>query len=168
MRCMRVARRDDSPNLDGSRYTRRLWMVNANNEGVSRMIAVANAAVTVTGSCAPARRLVLRLGGAEKVRTGTGWLGSVCVLNDADLELAVKPRLQDAIKTPDKSAPPPILLSKRALRRRFTDRFVAAAAAVKIGDPLVERMTQGPMARDLRDELHQRVRASVAEGARLC
>lgn len=46
--------------------------------------------------------------------------------------------------------------------------FVAAAAALKMGDPLVEENDLGPMARfDLRDELHQQVQASVAEGARL-
>lgn len=37
-----------------------------------------------------------------------------------------------------------------------------------MGDPLVEENDLGPMARfDLRDELHQQVQASVAEGARL-
>ncbi len=57
---------------------------------------------------------------------------------------------------------------EEGIAQAFTDRFVAAAAALKMGDPLVEENDLGPMARfDLRDELHQQVQASVAEGARL-
>lgn len=45
---------------------------------------------------------------------------------------------------------------------------MAAAAALKQGDPLAEESELGPMARaDLRDELHQQVQATIAEGAEL-
>jgi succinate-semialdehyde dehydrogenase len=51
---------------------------------------------------------------------------------------------------------------------QFTERFVAATAALKMGDPEEEANGIGPMARfDLRDELHQQVQATLAEGATL-
>ena len=50
----------------------------------------------------------------------------------------------------------------------FTRRFVDAVAALKMGSPDEEENYLGPMARyDLRDELHQQVQASLAEGATL-
>lgn len=50
----------------------------------------------------------------------------------------------------------------------FTERFVAAAAALKMGDPRDEENALGPMARfDLRDELHHQVEKTLAQGARL-
>ena len=50
----------------------------------------------------------------------------------------------------------------------FTRRFVDATAALKIGAPDNEENYLGPMARfDLRDELHQQVQATLAEGATL-
>ncbi|WP_149806586.1 aldehyde dehydrogenase family protein, partial [Salmonella enterica] len=46
--------------------------------------------------------------------------------------------------------------------------FVAAGAALKIGDPLGVENDLGPMARFyLRDEIHPQGQASGAEGARL-
>ena len=50
----------------------------------------------------------------------------------------------------------------------FTEKFVAAAAALKMGEPTDEENYLGPMARfDLRDELHNQVMATVSEGASL-
>lgn len=50
----------------------------------------------------------------------------------------------------------------------FTQKFVAAVAALKMGDPRDEQNYIGPMARfDLRDELHEQVRATLKEGATL-
>ncbi len=50
----------------------------------------------------------------------------------------------------------------------FTQRFVEATAALKMGAPDSEENFIGPMARfDLRDELHQQVQATLAEGATL-
>lgn len=91
------------------------------------------------------------------------------VLNDADLELAVKAAVAGRYQnTGQVCAAAKRFIVEEGIAQAFTDRFVAAAAALKMGDPLVEENDLGPMARfDLRDELHQQVQASVAEGARL-
>jgi succinate-semialdehyde dehydrogenase/glutarate-semialdehyde dehydrogenase len=53
------------------------------------------------------------------------------------------------------------------VRAAFEERFVAAMAAAKMGDPMEEDTVVGPQARtDLRDELHDQVVRSVAAGAR--
>ena len=50
----------------------------------------------------------------------------------------------------------------------FTEKFIAAAAELKLGAPNVEENYLGPMARyDLRDELHTQVEATLNEGATL-
>ena len=54
------------------------------------------------------------------------------------------------------------------IAEQFTEKFVAAAAALKMGEPTDEENYLGPMARfDLRDELHNQVMATVNEGASL-
>ena len=54
------------------------------------------------------------------------------------------------------------------IAEQFTDKFVAAVAALKMGDPRDEANYLGPMARfDLRDELHGQVMATINEGATL-
>ncbi|MEK3283799.1 aldehyde dehydrogenase family protein, partial [Salmonella enterica subsp. enterica] len=105
------------------------------------------------------KKCVLELGGSDPF----------IVLNDADLELAVKAAVAGRYQnTGQVCAAAKRFIVEEGIAQAFTDRFVAAAAALKIGDPLVEENDLGPMARfDLRDELHQQVQASVAEGARL-
>src|SRR5262245_13763044 len=50
----------------------------------------------------------------------------------------------------------------------FERSFVAAAKALRVGDPFDARMDLGPMARaDLRDSLHKQVEGSIARGARV-
>ncbi len=50
----------------------------------------------------------------------------------------------------------------------FESAFVAAAKAIRVGDPTDPATQMGPMARaDLRDSLHQQVEATVAKGARV-
>src|SRR5262245_16356246 len=50
----------------------------------------------------------------------------------------------------------------------FEGSFVAAAKALRVGDPFDARMDLGPMARaDLRDSLHKQVEGSIAKGARV-
>lgn len=145
--------------------------VNANNEGVSQMINDPRiAAVTVTGSVRAGAAIGAQAGAAlKKCVLELGGSDPFIVLNDADLELAVKAAVAGRYQnTGQVCAAAKRFIVEEGIAQAFTDRFVAAAAALKMGDPLVEENDQGPMARfDLRDELHQQVQASVAEGARL-
>lgn len=81
------------------------------------------------------------------------------MLNDADLELAVKAAVAGRYQnTGQVCAAAKRFIIEEGIASAFTERFVAAAAALKMGDPRDEENTLGPMARfDLRDELHHQV-----------
>ncbi|WIG57850.1 MAG: succinate-semialdehyde dehydrogenase [Ktedonobacterales bacterium] len=128
------------------------------------------AAVTLTGSD-PAgvsvasaaghalKRSVLELGGSD----------AFIILEDADLDAAA----QMAVRSRFQNAGQSCIAAKRfivleSVAEEFTQKFVAAAAKLRVGDPLDRDIQMGPMARgDLRDDLDQQVRRSVAEGARV-
>jgi len=145
--------------------------VNATNEGVSQAINDRRiAAVTVTGSvragaaigaqaAAALKKCVLELGGSDPF----------IVLNDADLDLAVKAAVTGRYQnTGQVCAAAKRFIIEEGIAAQFTERFVAAAAALKMGAPDIEEHYLGPMARaDLRDELHQQVMATLDEGATL-
>jgi len=128
------------------------------------------AAVTLTGStqvgqivAADAgrhiKKQVLELGGTDPF----------IVLADADVtraaEIGAKARFQNAGQS--------CIAAKRFIvEDRIADRFVAEfterVRAIRLGDPMQPGTQMGPMARtDLRDELHEQVRRSLAEGAEL-
>jgi succinate-semialdehyde dehydrogenase len=128
------------------------------------------AAVTLTGSvragaavaCEAARHIkksVLELGGSDPF----------IILADADLDRAVAA----AVEARFQNAGQVCIAAKRfivesPIAEEFTRKFVAAASALKVGDPFDEATYIGPMARrDLRDELARQVEQSVAQGARL-
>lgn len=145
--------------------------VNATNDGVSQAINDRRiAAITVTGSvragaaigaqaAAALKKCVLELGGADPF----------IVLNDADLDLAVKAAVAGRYQnTGQVCAAAKRFIVEEGIAEQFTERFVAAAVALKIGAPDNEENYLGPMARfDLRDELHQQVQATLNEGATL-
>ncbi|CAM7615483.1 succinate-semialdehyde dehydrogenase [Lelliottia nimipressuralis] len=145
--------------------------VNATNDGVSQAINDRRiAAITVTGSvragaaigaqaAAALKKCVLELGGADPF----------IVLNDADLDLAVKAAVAGRYQnTGQVCAAAKRFIVEEGIAEQFTERFVAAAAALKMGAPDNEENYLGPMARfDLRDELHQQVQATLNEGATL-
>lgn len=81
------------------------------------------------------------------------------MLNDADLELAVKAAVAGRYQnTGQVCAAAKRFIIEEGIASAFTERFVAAAAALKMGDPRDEENALGPMARfDLRDELHHQV-----------
>lgn len=91
------------------------------------------------------------------------------MLNDADLELAVKAAVAGRYQnTGQVCAAAKRFIIEEGIASAFTERFVAAAAALKMGDPRDEENALGPMARfDLRDELHHQVEKTPAQGARL-
>ncbi|MDH6632682.1 UNVERIFIED_ORG: succinate-semialdehyde dehydrogenase [Lelliottia amnigena] len=145
--------------------------VNATNDGVSQAINDRRiAAITVTGSvragaaigaqaASALKKCVLELGGSDPF----------IVLNDADLDLAVKAAVAGRYQnTGQVCAAAKRFIVEEGIAEQFTERFVAAAAALKMGAPDNEENYLGPMARfDLRDELHQQVQATLNEGATL-
>ena len=138
---------------------------------VSQMIKDSRiAAVTVTGSVRAGAAIGAQAGAAlKKCVLELGGSDPFIVLNDADLELAVKAAVAGRYQnTGQVCAAAKRFIIEEGIASAFTERFVAAAAALKMGDPRDEENALGPMARfDLRDELHHQVEKTLAQGARL-
>ncbi len=125
--------------------------------------------VTLTGST-PAGRAVARKAGEVLKKTVLELGGSdpYVILADADLDAAAATCAAARLVNSGQSC----IAAKRfivveAVREAFEERFVAAMAAAKMGDPMEVDTVVGPQARtDLRDELHDQVVRSVAAGAR--
>jgi len=127
-------------------------------------------AVTLTGSD-PAGRSVATIAGANLKKTvlELGGSDAYIVLDDVDLEeatdLAVLGRLQNNGQT--------CIAAKRfivldAIYDAFLQMFTTKMANAKMGDPMDESTYYGPMARvDLRDEIHEQVTKTIAQGGRL-
>ena len=149
-------------------------------EGVFRSLMIASTqvahviedrrvhAVTLTGS-EPAGRQVAALAGAQikKSVLELGGSDAFVVLEDADLEQAVATAVTSRFLNTGQSC----IAAKRfivvdAVADEFLVRFRAGVEALRVGDPLQESTQLGPLARvDLRDELHQQVIDSIAQGA---
>ena len=146
-------------------------VVNATNEGVSQMIDDPRiAAVTVTGSVRAGKAIGTQAGAAlKKCVLELGGSDPFIVLNDADIEMAVQAAVTGRYQnTGQVCAAAKRFIVEARIAEQFTARFVAATAALKMGDPRDEANYLGPMARfDLRDELHSQVMATVNEGATL-
>lgn len=126
-------------------------------------------AVTLTGSTA-AGRAVAKLAG-DRLKKSVLELGGsdpYLMLEDADLELAVETCATSRLINSGQSC----IAAKRfivvdAVREEFERRFVMRMGRVRMGNPLEPGIELGPQARrDLRDELHAQVVASIAKGAR--
>jgi len=145
--------------------------VNATNDGVSQAINDRRiAAVTVTGSVRAGAAIGAQAGAAlKKCVLELGGCDPFIVLNDADLDLAVKAAVAGRYQnTGQVCAAAKRFIVEEGIADTFTRRFVDAVSALKMGSPDEEENYLGPMARyDLRDELHQQVQASLAEGATL-
>jgi acyl-CoA reductase-like NAD-dependent aldehyde dehydrogenase len=105
------------------------------------------------------KKTVMELGGSD----------AFIVLEDADIPKAVEAGIRGRFH----NAGQVCLAAKRfilvkQIADEFEHRFVEAARAIRVGNPLDAAMQMGPMARaDLRDALHKQVEGSVAKGARL-
>lgn len=145
--------------------------VNATNDGVSQMINDPRiAAVTVTGSVRAGKAIGAQAGAAlKKCVLELGGSDPFIVLNDADLDEAVKAAVIGRYQNSGQvCAAAKRFIVEAGIAEAFTQKFVAAVAALKMGDPRDEQNYIGPMARfDLRDELHEQVRATLKEGATL-
>jgi succinate-semialdehyde dehydrogenase/glutarate-semialdehyde dehydrogenase len=127
------------------------------------------AAVTLTGS-ERAGRAVAQQAGHEIKKTVLELGGSdpYLILEDADLDLAVATCVESRLINSGQSC---IAAKRFLIPRRLADeverRFVAAMRAKVVGDPLRDGTHVGPLARrDLRDQLHAQVTASLRAGAR--
>lgn len=126
-------------------------------------------AVTLTGSTA-AGRAVAKLAGDRLKKTVLELGGSdpYIVLEDADLELTVEACAASRLINSGQSC----IAAKRfivvdAVREEFERRFVMRMGRARMGNPLEPGVEIGPQARrDLRDELHAQVVATIAKGAR--
>ncbi|MFP5593745.1 succinate-semialdehyde dehydrogenase [Kluyvera sp. 142486] len=145
--------------------------VNATNDGVTQMINDPRiAAVTVTGSVRAGKAIGAQAGAAlKKCVLELGGSDPFIVLNDADIEMAVQAAVIGRYQnTGQVCAAAKRFIVEAGIADQFTEKFVAAAAALKMGEPTDEENYLGPMARfDLRDELHNQVMATVNEGASL-
>ncbi|MEK1906290.1 MAG: aldehyde dehydrogenase family protein [Pseudomonas sp.] len=172
-----------APNVMGSAtLLTRIWresglpagvfeLINVTPELVSRSIADPRiAAVAVTGSVGAGAAIAAQAGAAlKKCVLELGGSDPFIVLADADLDEAVKAAVVGRFQNNGQIciAAKRIIL-EAPIAEAFTQRFVAAVSALKIGDPQDESTYLGPMARaDLRDELDGQVRASLEEGASL-
>lgn len=125
-------------------------------------------AVTLTGSESAGRKVAAHAGQhLKKCVLELGGSDAFIVLKDADLELAagfaIKARFQNCGQS--------CIAAKRIIPvAEISDEFVSLllkkAGDLKMGDPMSEMTQLGPMARlDLRDDLHQQVTDSIAQGA---
>ncbi len=146
-------------------------VLNTDNDGIEAVLEDRRVAgVSLTGSlragaavAAQAGRLIkrslLELGGSDPF----------IVLADADVDKAVAAGVPARFSNTGQVC----LNAKRFILEQpvaaeFTAKFVQAVRRLKVGDPLDEATTQGPIARsDLRDAVHDQVVRSVAAGARL-
>jgi len=128
------------------------------------------AAVTLTGSTPAGRSIASKAGAAlKKTVLELGGSDPYVVLEDADLEKAAETCAAARLVNSGQSC----IAAKRfvvvePVRRRFEELLVERIRARRTGDPLQEGVDVGPQARrDLRDDLHRQVEASVARGARV-
>jgi len=128
------------------------------------------AAVSLTGSEAVGRRIGAEAGAALKPAVlEPGGSDPFIVLADADVEAAAKAATIARTLNNGQSC----IAAKRfivadALYEEFVDSAATAMSALVVGDPADPDVELGPIARSgLRDELHDQIRATVAEGARL-
>ncbi len=145
--------------------------LNSDNDTIANVIADRRiAAVTLTGSMRAGSAVAATAGRAlKKSLLELGGSDAFVVLADANIDLAVKAGIAARFQ----NAGQVCLAAKRFILERpiaeeFTQKFVAAAGQLKVGDPLDPLTALGPMARgDLRDELHGQVERTIRAGATL-
>ncbi|MDR3434939.1 MAG: NAD-dependent succinate-semialdehyde dehydrogenase [Rouxiella aceris] len=146
-------------------------VINADNAAVATSIQDARiAAITVTGSVRAGAAIAAMAGAAlKKCVMELGGSDAFIVLADADLDAAVKGAIAGRfVNNGQICIAAKRILVEAPVLAAFTEKFVAAVKALKIGDPRETATYIGPMARyDLREELHQQVQATLAEGATL-
>ncbi|MBI3079528.1 MAG: aldehyde dehydrogenase family protein [Deltaproteobacteria bacterium] len=126
------------------------------------------AKITFTGSASVGEQIV-RQAGLKKVTMELGNTSPTIIEADGDLDLAVPKCAVGAFYNSGQ-----VCLSvqriyvHRSLERTFTERFVRATQALKVGDPLDEQVDVGPMI-DEREAIRAEewVNEAIRQGARL-
>jgi len=126
------------------------------------------AAVTITASVKAGRAVASEAGKAlKKCVLELGGSDPFIVLEDADIDQAVESGIIGRFQNSGQSC----IAAKRfiiveSVYEEFKQKFVAAVAQLKMGDPSEEGVYIGPQARlDLRDGLAEQVQRTVAAGA---
>lgn len=127
-------------------------------------------AVTLTGST-PAGKSVASIAGSELKQTLLELGGSdpYIILEDADLDSAAEICVNSRLINGGQSC----IAAKRfiiveEIYKMFEEMFLQKMKSKKMGDPLDKSNHLGPQARtDLRNELHEQVKMSVANGAKI-
>jgi succinate-semialdehyde dehydrogenase/glutarate-semialdehyde dehydrogenase len=126
-------------------------------------------AVTLTGSTEAGKKVAEQAGRLiKKTVLELGGSDPYLVLEDADLEKAAEICANARLINNGQSC----IAAKRfivvkSVAEKFTKLFKAEMESKKIGDPFHEDTDLGPMARaELRDELHEQVLKSIAQGAK--
>jgi succinate-semialdehyde dehydrogenase/glutarate-semialdehyde dehydrogenase len=126
-------------------------------------------AVTLTGS-GPAGKAVASKAGKmlKKSLLELGGSDPYIILEDANIEETVLTCVTSRLINSGQSC----IAAKRfivvePIRKKFEELYVSNMKSRKMGDPMQEDTIVGPQARhDLRDELHNQVEESIAQGAR--
>ncbi|MGJ3243416.1 MAG: NAD-dependent succinate-semialdehyde dehydrogenase [Opitutales bacterium] len=125
--------------------------------------------VTMTGSTRAGETLAAQCGSQlKKAVFELGGSDAYLILADADLDAAAEACARGRMVNGGQSC----IAAKRfvvekAIQATFSEKLVKAMTAWTPDDPLEPDCRLGPMARmDLRDKLHEQVKASIAAGAR--
>lgn len=128
------------------------------------------ALVSFTGSSETGRRVNVACAETYKrVSLEMGGKNALIVMDDARLDLAVEGALWGAFATAGQrcTATSRIIVDQR-VHREFVARFVERAAALRVGDPLDERVDVGPLVSEAqRRRVAEYVAIGRAEGARV-
>lgn len=127
-------------------------------------------AVTLTGSDIAGRKVAAKAGQMlKKTVMELGGSDPFVVLADADLDEAAQVAARArCINSGQSCIAAKRFIVEEPVYGQFLDKFIAAMAALKVGDPLDEQSQVGAQARaDLMAELHAQVEASVAKGAKV-
>lgn len=172
-----------APNVAGCAFfLERLWqeaglpagsftVLNADIDVVAAAIAhPAVVGVTVTGSVRAGSAIAAQAGKMIKPSVlELGGTDAFIVLADADIDAAVNGAITGRFQNSGQVciASKRIILHK-SIEEEFTQKFIAAVARLRVGDPRDPGTVIGPIARpDLRDEIAEQVARTIAQGGKL-
>ena len=126
--------------------------------------------VSFTGSAAVGREIASVCGqNLKRVSLELGGKNAQIVMEDADLNLALEGALWGAFGTTgQRCTATSRLVLHRDIKKELTERLVARAEKIKIGDGLDESVEMGPLiSHAAREKVHGYVQVGKQEGARL-